>query len=502
MANETVSKKSIVFVHPDLGIGGAERLVIDAAVGLQSVGHKVTVLTSYRDTNHCFEEARDGTLDVRVRGDALFPPSIRGRLRIVFSILRQLALVVSTAITGELLVLQPDVIFVDQLSACIPFFRLLYPNAKVLFYGHFPDRLLVKEAEGIAKFVQRTYRWPFDAIEGWSTGCADDIVVNSKFTRAVYKGTFKHIGKRDLKVIYPCVDTDSGKGTNDAPLWPGKKILLSINRFEGKKNLGLAIKAYAGLSKEERSKAKLVLAGGFDPRSPENAATHRELQALCESLKLTHATFRSNDTLTTDLTTEDVDTLFLLSIPNKLKQRLLNAASLLIYTPQNEHFGIVPLEAMLAGVPVLATNTGGPLETIYDGRTGWLRSPDKVEQWTDVMRKPLIPSSADNLRAMGQRGRERVLAEFSQTKMTESLDKEVQSLCASTAPRPKIVPQWLFALVVVTVIAVIAGTIAMRVMIWAVSLEEAKHLRKVAQGVSSSVTGLVSTATAVAREEL
>lgn len=59
-ANATKSKKNIVFVHPDLGIGGAERLVIDAAVGLQSLGHKVTVLTSYRDTQHCFEEARDG----------------------------------------------------------------------------------------------------------------------------------------------------------------------------------------------------------------------------------------------------------------------------------------------------------------------------------------------------------------------------------------------------------------------------------------------------------
>ena len=65
MANTTATTtaaKNIVFVHPDLGIGGAERLVIDAAVGLQSLGHKVTVLTSYRDTNHCFEEARDGKL--------------------------------------------------------------------------------------------------------------------------------------------------------------------------------------------------------------------------------------------------------------------------------------------------------------------------------------------------------------------------------------------------------------------------------------------------------
>ena len=60
MAKTDKDKKSIVFVHPDLGIGGAERLVIDAAVGLQSLGHKVTILTSHCDPKHCFEEARDG----------------------------------------------------------------------------------------------------------------------------------------------------------------------------------------------------------------------------------------------------------------------------------------------------------------------------------------------------------------------------------------------------------------------------------------------------------
>lgn len=52
--------RNVVFVHPDLGIGGAERLVVDAAVGLQSLGHNVTILTSYCNPNHCFDEARDG----------------------------------------------------------------------------------------------------------------------------------------------------------------------------------------------------------------------------------------------------------------------------------------------------------------------------------------------------------------------------------------------------------------------------------------------------------
>lgn len=57
----TRKKKTIVFFHPDLGIGGAERLVVDAAVGLQNRGHKVVIFTSHCDPKHCFDEARDGT---------------------------------------------------------------------------------------------------------------------------------------------------------------------------------------------------------------------------------------------------------------------------------------------------------------------------------------------------------------------------------------------------------------------------------------------------------
>ncbi len=59
--SERKLKKTILFFHPDLGIGGAERLIIDAAVGLQNRGHKVTIFTSHCDPKHCFDEARDGT---------------------------------------------------------------------------------------------------------------------------------------------------------------------------------------------------------------------------------------------------------------------------------------------------------------------------------------------------------------------------------------------------------------------------------------------------------
>ena len=57
-------KKKIVFLHPDLGIGGAERLVVDAALALKSRGHSVHFVTNHHDPNHCFEETTNGQLNV------------------------------------------------------------------------------------------------------------------------------------------------------------------------------------------------------------------------------------------------------------------------------------------------------------------------------------------------------------------------------------------------------------------------------------------------------
>ncbi|KAL8742083.1 MAG: hypothetical protein Q9190_005380, partial [Brigantiaea leucoxantha] len=49
------ARKRILFLHPDLGIGGAERLVLDAALALQSPAggnHTVQIYTSHLDPTH------------------------------------------------------------------------------------------------------------------------------------------------------------------------------------------------------------------------------------------------------------------------------------------------------------------------------------------------------------------------------------------------------------------------------------------------------------------
>jgi alpha-1,3/alpha-1,6-mannosyltransferase len=420
-----------------------------------------------------------GTLDVRVRGSTIIPPSIFGRLAILCAILRQIHLVLAIALFSfELTDLEPTAFFIDQLSACTPLLRFLdywglikqnTPKSKptpVLFYCHYPDKLLARGREGLLKQI---YRFPFDELESWSTGCADRIVVNSFFTKGVFGKAFEGLKDRNVGVVYPCVDTkerkkggvklEKGTGTGLEGIL-GRKVILSINRFEKKKDIGLAVKAFAGLNKEERSKSRLVIAGGYDSRVKENVSYHQELIELAESLDLKTAT--TKNFITSLSIPADTDVLFLLSIPATLKSSLLSAAALLVYTPSNEHFGIVPLEAMLAGTPVLAATSGGPLETIVDEKTGWLRSTKKPEQWTEVIRRSLFVLSPEELAQISQAGKQRVKSEFSEKKMAERLEKEITEMVAG--PRQRLVSEneigVIFMLVSISVtLAIMGGTL-------------------------------------------
>jgi len=154
----------------------------------------------------------------------------------------------------------------------------------------------------------------------------------------------------------------------------------------------------------------------------ENVQCHKELEKLASSFSLRHETVKKLDSPSE--VPDDVSVLFLLSVSDDVKQSLLDTATLLIYTPRNEHFGIVPLEAMLNGVPVLAANEGGPLETVVEGETGWLRDVKDTAAWTAVMQNVLQSTKNDPaaLLKMGEAGQERVMEKFSKRKMALNLN--------------------------------------------------------------------------------
>ncbi|UPK99382.1 hypothetical protein LCI18_010317 [Fusarium solani-melongenae] len=428
-------KPAIVFFHPDLGIGGAERLVVDAAVGLQERGHRVVIFTNHCDPKHCFEECRDGTLDVRVRGNWIIPMSILSRLTILCAILRHVHLIFQITLSGELRDLKPRTFIVDQLSAGLPLLRYLDPTVPILFYCHFPDLLL---ARGRESFIKRLYRRPFDWIEEWSMSYSSAVAVNSGFTKGVVERTWPDLKKHvETVVVYPCVDVEAKEkedaGEDGDVVFKGEKIILSINRFERKKDIGLAIKAFAAIPEAERKGCRLILAGGYDHRVSENVQYHAELEALASSLSLQHLTAK---TLITALSAPaDIPVLFLLSIPSSLKNALLRSARVLLYTPANEHFGIVPLEAMLSKTPVLAADSGGPVETVVDGETGWLRSPEDVDAWAEVVREVLRMGDGE-VEAMGDKGAARVKELFGREQMSQRLDDIVDDIVSKKQPAP------------------------------------------------------------------
>lgn len=82
----------VTFLHPDLGIGGAERLVVDAALALKNKGHEVNFVTSHHDPAHCFTETRDGTIPVTIVGDWL-PRNIFGKFYALCAYIRMVGFV-------------------------------------------------------------------------------------------------------------------------------------------------------------------------------------------------------------------------------------------------------------------------------------------------------------------------------------------------------------------------------------------------------------------------
>ena len=67
----------MAIIHPDLGIGGAEQLIINLAIALQDKGYTVKVFTPHFDPERCFAEAKE-KLNIEVHG-SWFPRSILGR---------------------------------------------------------------------------------------------------------------------------------------------------------------------------------------------------------------------------------------------------------------------------------------------------------------------------------------------------------------------------------------------------------------------------------------
>ena len=227
-----------------------------------------------------------------------------------------------------------------------------------------------------------------------------------------------------------------------------RPTFLSLNRFEKKKNISLAISAFAqfrqSLTAADKNTRKLdtariVIGGGYDPRLKDNIDTLDELVSLTESLNLSYSLITSLESPKLEAIKAKgkspsawADVLFLPNFTTAQRTVLLQSPHTiaLLYTPNNEHFGIGPVEGMVCGLPVIACSSGGPKETIIDKPanhwTGWLRAP-QVPLWSEAMKEAARLTSTERI-ALANRAKRRVDENFTLAKMTDGLEGGIKQV--------------------------------------------------------------------------
>lgn len=217
---------------------------------------------------------------------------------------------------------------------------------------------------------------------------ADLIVANSKSTGVALK-----VNQNKVRVVYNAVD----KQLCNEPI-PHNVLTVGmagrINRWKGQK---LFVDA-AEVVHKEFPNVKFNIAG--DVYSGEDFLREDLINYIKQK----------------DLT----DTVVLLGQVNDMQDFYRNIDIFVLPSIQPEPFGLVVIEAMEYGLPVIATNHGGPTEIIDDGNDGFLVDfKDANEMASRIMELIRNPEERTTI---GQRGKEKKYQNFSVISMTKGIE--------------------------------------------------------------------------------
>jgi len=122
-------------------------------------------------------------------------------------------------------------------------------------------------------------------------------------------------------------------------------------------------------------------------------------------------------------------------VPHDQAAELMRAADLVVCVPWYEPFGIVPLEAMACGTPVIASAVGGMLDSVADGETGVLVPPRNPDAVAAAVRRVVADPAARH--RMGRAASRAVAARYSWDHVaaaTESVYGDVVAPAALAGP--------------------------------------------------------------------
>jgi D-inositol-3-phosphate glycosyltransferase len=172
---------------------------------------------------------------------------------------------------------------------------------------------------------------------------------------------------------------------------PIDKVVLYVGRFDPRKGIETVVRAVRE-SKFYGTNLKLIIGGGSTPGNSDGDERLR-IEGIINELGLD------------DLTT----------LPGRLSQDILPtyyaAADVCVVPSHYEPFGLVAIEAMASGTPVVASDVGGLQFTVVPEQTGLLAPPQDVTAFAQAIDRILMhPEWREEL---GKAGRKRVIEKFS-----------------------------------------------------------------------------------------
>jgi glycosyltransferase involved in cell wall biosynthesis len=211
----------------------------------------------------------------------------------------------------------------------------------------------------------------------------DVVVANSKYTAQNIEKSL-HVKST---VIYSGIDTDLYKPQG----LEKRDQIFFVSRIEKGKNVDFLIEMMPEIWKRDKD-VKLIIAG--------EGAYLPAIRDRVRKLKMKKVNLLGN-------------------ISEERKRRLYEESKVIVFPTFNEPLGVIPMEAMACGTPVVAFNSGGCKETIVHGKTGLLAG-NKEEFIKDVF--TLLYDHELNVE-MGKEGRKRVIELFSVQQMVNKAEE-------------------------------------------------------------------------------
>jgi len=235
---------------------------------------------------------------------------------------------------------------------------------------------------------------------------ADGVIAVSKAMRADILRSYPSIDPAKVHVVYNGIDIDEWKPTVDEDavralgIDPTRRSVVFVGRITRQKGLPYLLRAVASLPED----VQVVLCAGA-PDTPEIMA---EVTGLVDSLRATRQGVVWIDRM----------------LSHREIVNVLSSGTVFVCPSVYEPLGIVNLEAMACGIPVVGTRTGGIPEVVADGLTGRIVPIDQAQDGTGTPNDPdrFVADLAAGLeevladeglaKLMGRAGRLRVESEF------------------------------------------------------------------------------------------